>query len=89
MSQSVFHAVDNKDGIASKVFCGKNAIERILARKLESTGESFGLGMVFHASECSLVELGVGDESEEFLIALEATELFCQLFHSVDWVHRV
>jgi len=63
VSQSVLYAVDDKDWIASKAFCGKDAVERILARELESPWESFGLGMVFHARERSLVELGVGDES--------------------------
>ncbi len=76
MTQAIPRAVDEKNRIASYVFCGKDTIERVLARELEPLGKSFGLGMVFHASERSLVELGVGDESEELLIALEATKLF-------------
>ena len=37
----------------------------------------------------SIHDLGVGDEFEELLVALKATELFDQLFHRIDRIHRV
>lgn len=42
-----------------------------------------------HAGDRSLVELCISDEAEELLIAREAAELFGQLFHRVDRIHRV